>query len=68
MKLRSRLDGELQCACLADAGQAFTSVLYEELEESAVLFRLFGTVPFGALGTVELEAATSIAEARGFAG
>lgn len=66
MKLRKRLDEELRCASLADAGQAFTGVLYEELEESAVLFRLFGTVPFGGLGSVERAAAKKIAEKRGF--
>ena len=67
MKLRTRLDEELQRTCLADAAQTFTDVLYEELQESAVLFRLFVTVPFASLGREEKDFAAELAEARGFA-
>lgn len=41
--------------------------LFEELEESAVLFRLFVTVPLAVLGERERSFATELAQARGFA-
>ncbi len=66
MKLRTRLDEELQSTCLADAAQMFTDVLYAELQESAVLFRLFVTVPFASLGEHEKGFATALADVRGF--
>lgn len=66
MKLRARLDDELLHECVADAAQAFTRVLSEELGESAVLFRLFVTVPFGALAERERPFALELARARQF--
>lgn len=66
MKLRARLDDELLHECVADAAQAFTRVLSEELGESAVLFRLFVTVPFGALAERERTFALGLARARQF--
>jgi len=66
-KLRARLDQELKCECLAEAAQKFVEILFEELEESAVLFRLFVTVPYAALAEHERSFASELAQARGFA-
>ena len=67
VKLRARLDRDLKCESLAESAQKFVEVLFEELEESAVLFRLFATVPFAVLGERERSFATELAQARGFA-
>jgi len=66
-RLRARLDEELQCEWLVDAAQSFVEILFEEIEESAVLFRLFVTVPYAVLGEREGDFATGLAQARGFA-
>ena len=66
-KLRARLDQELRCDRLAEAAQKFVEILFEELEESAVLFRVFVTVPFAVLGERERSFATELAQARRFA-
>lgn len=63
-KLRARLDEELRCPSLAESAQRFTEILYEEIRESAVLFRLFVTVPFDALGETERNFATRLARSR----
>ena len=67
VKLRARLDQDLRCGSLAESAQKFVEVLFEELEESAVLFRLFVTVPLAVLGERERSFATELAQARGFA-
>lgn len=67
VKLRARLDRDLRCESLTESAQKFVGVLFEELEESAVLFRLFVTVPFAVLGERERSFATELAQARGFA-
>ncbi len=45
--LQSKIkDYHSTCSCLADAAQQYMSTLYEELEESIILARLFATIPF----------------------
>ena len=65
-KLRARLDEDLRCESLAESAQKFVEILFEDLEESAVLFRLFVTVPFAVLGERERSFATKLAQVRGF--
>ena len=64
--LRARLNQDLRCDSVAEAAQKFVEILFVELEESAVLFRLFVTVPFAVLGERERSFATKLAQARGF--
>ncbi len=66
--LRARLDDELRCSSLAEAAQKFVEILFDELMESAVLFRLFVTVPFSVLGPREKGFATDLAHSRGVLG
>ena len=65
--LRGQLDQDLRCDSFAEAAQKFVEILFEELEESAVLFRLFVTVPYAVLAERERSFATELAQARGFA-
>lgn len=47
---RSKLGGKIEgCACVEEAAQKYTDVMYEEFKDSIVLVRLFAALPFGAL-------------------
>jgi hypothetical protein len=65
--LRVRLDRELHCETVAESAQTFTDILFKELAQSAVLFRLFVTVPFAVLGERERSFASALALGRGCA-
>jgi hypothetical protein len=65
--LRLRVEeGLKECASFQEASQKFLDVLHDELSSSAVLFRVFATVPFGGLPPREKEAVLDVSRARGF--
>lgn len=63
--LQRRIEAELkQGGSLQESSQKFVELLFEELSESAVLFRVFGTVAFGALPEKDREFARTLARER----
>lgn len=52
-------------ATLADAAQTFTDKLFENLDSTAVLVRLYGTVPYGDLPDFNREFVSRLALTRG---
>jgi hypothetical protein len=68
-ELKRRFDPLLKsCGSFQEAAQRFVDVLYEELSDSAVLFRAFATVPYAALPEKEKAFALAAARERGSAG
>jgi hypothetical protein len=64
-ELQRRVEVELkECASLSEASQKFVELLFDELSESAVLFRVFGTVAFGALPDKDRQFALALARER----
>lgn len=65
-KLRYRLDQELRrSTCLQKAAQSLCDALYEEFEETTVLVRLFGTVPYKLLPEPDRRFVARLADGRG---
>ena len=54
----------LGCASLAEAAQSVCDSLYEELRESIVLVRVFGTVPYGDLPESNRDFVTKLASSH----
>jgi hypothetical protein len=66
--LRQRLAREMEGSTnLQEAAQRFTSGLFEEFDESAVLVRVFASTSFAALPRPEREFVIRLATARGAA-
>lgn len=66
--LRRRVEVLLKdCTSLQEAAQKFLEALYDDLAESAVLFRLFATCSYGGLPEREKEFALALARGRGCA-
>lgn len=64
--LQKRVETELkECGSLQEASQKFVELLFDELSESAVLFRVFGTAAFGTLPERDQEFARNLALERG---
>jgi hypothetical protein len=65
LKLQRRVEAEIKDRrSLQEAAQKFVELVFDELSESAVLFRVFGTVAFGALPERDREFARSLARER----
>jgi len=65
VELRRRIDDEVRSSRhFQESAQRLADLLYLELAESAVLFRVFGTVPFAKLPTRERRFAEASAETR----
>lgn len=65
-ELRHRVETALEeHSNLEAASQKFASIVYDELTASAVLFRVFATVPFSSLPERERTFALDTARARG---
>lgn len=65
--LRSRVEEELKDSeSFQQASQKFIDIVYEELNASAVLFRVFATVEFEKLPEREREFVLDLGRARGF--
>ncbi|HXV61981.1 MAG TPA: hypothetical protein VEK15_14885, partial [Vicinamibacteria bacterium] len=66
-RLRGLVEKELEgCQSLQAAAQRFSELLFEELEDSAVLLRVFGTASFAQLPGKEKEFVVRLAQERGF--
>jgi hypothetical protein len=63
--LSRRVEDELRdCASLQQGSQKFVELLFDELSDSAVLFRVFGTVAFDSLPQRDREFVLALARAR----
>jgi hypothetical protein len=65
-EFRSRIEGTLRSSrTLQEAAQSFAEVLYDELEASTVLVRVFTTVPFDRLPAPDKQFVRRVATDRG---
>lgn len=66
IELQNRIkDLENKSTCLADAAQQYMSCLYEKMEESIVLARLFATIPYRMLPDINKEFVMALAHSKG---
>ncbi|MCP4543836.1 MAG: hypothetical protein GY832_42525 [Chloroflexi bacterium] len=64
--LRSKVANDVRgCATLEESAQKFTEIMYKEFEDSIVLVRLFATIPFGKLETLNQAFVTRLAASQG---